>query len=172
MLRVKECKHKCNFYQEHEQHRLATERDNKEAIAKIAAIIQKEKQQSFRWQLNYIMGRKRIRSTTSVQVEEPTGLVSERSTHKTVEDAIFSEVHEKQYMLAEEAPVGGGKLFEDFGYVANTPASKTVFDRTYQPPPDSDVATKELFAENAAIRKMISKGSNSSVITLGKSKQY
>ncbi len=67
----------------------------------------------------------------------------------------------------------GGKLFEDFGYVANTPASsKAVLHGTYQSPPDSDAVTKELFAKIAAIRKVISKDSISPVITLAQLKWY
>jgi hypothetical protein len=41
----------------------------------------------------------------------------------------------------------------NFGYVANTPASRVVLDGMYQAPTDSsDSATKELFTEIAAIR--------------------
>jgi hypothetical protein len=91
---------------------------------------------------------------------------------EAVDDTIYSEVHEKRYMLAEEAPIGSGKLFEDFGYVANTLVSKAVLDGTYQPPPDSDAVIKKLFTKIAAIRKVISKDSVSLLITPGQWKQY
>jgi len=59
-------------------------------------------------------------------VEEQSGLVLE--TKDTVEAAIFREVHDKRYTLAKEAPICSGRLFDDFGYVANTPASKAVLN--------------------------------------------
>ncbi len=82
-----------------------------------------------------------------------------------VKDAIFLEVHGRCNTLAKEAPICSGKLFNDFGYVANTSASKAILDGTYLPPLDSDTATKELFDEIAAIRKILPKDSVSSVIT-------
>jgi hypothetical protein len=126
---------------------LAQERHNEEAFKKIGAIIQKERQHSF-WQwLNYVTGKKRTRSATSVQVEEQLGLVLEPTTKDAVEEAIFREVHNKQYMLAKEAPTCSLRLFDDFGYVANTPASRAVLDGMYQARANSDIATKELFDE-------------------------
>ncbi len=53
--------------------------------------------------------------------------------------------------LAGEAPICNGTLFQDFGYTASTPASRAVLNVTYVAPTDSDNATKELFAEIAAI---------------------
>ncbi len=96
--------------------------------------------------MNYVTGKKQTCSATTVQVEEQSGLVSESTTKDAVEDAIFTEVHDKQYMLAKEAPICSGKLFNDFGYVAITPASRAVLDGTYQATTNSDSATKELFA--------------------------
>jgi hypothetical protein len=58
----------------------------------------------------------------------------EHNTQTEVEDAIFEEVHKKQYDLAKEAPICSSKMFEDFWYLAITPASKEVLDVTYIPP--------------------------------------
>ena len=102
----------------------------------------------------------------------PSGLVMELSTQEPVEDAIFSKVHGTRFILAKEALVCSGKLFHDFGYLANTPASKAVLDGTYLPPSDLDTATKELFDEIAAIRKIIPKDSVSLVITPAQWKRY
>ena len=90
----------------------------------------------------------------------------------TVEQSIFREVHEKRYTLAGEAPICNGKLFEDFGYTASTPASKAVLDGTYVAPTDTDTATKELFAEIAAICRLIPKNTVSEVITPEQWRQY
>jgi hypothetical protein len=64
---------------------------------------------------------------------------------------IFSKIHNKQYTMAEEAPICHGQLFEDFGYTANTPALRAVLDGMYVAPQDSDTVTWELFEKIAAI---------------------
>jgi hypothetical protein len=89
----------------------------------------------------------------------------ESTTKDLVEAAMFREVHDKRYMLAKVAPICSKRLFDDFGYVANTPASRAVFNGTYQAPEDSDIATKELFDEVAAIRRLIPKDSAPTIIT-------
>ena len=150
VARVEECKCEFKFYQEHgkqfrahhlnERLHLAQERDDKEAVKKIAAIIQREKQGSFWCRLNYVTGKKWTRSATSIHVPSESGLVKELSAQEAVENAIFAEVHGSRYALAKEAPICPGKLAED------------LLNRTYLPPPDPDAATKELFDEVAAIR--------------------
>jgi hypothetical protein len=75
-------------------------------------------------------------------------------------------------MLAGEAPICNGKLFEDFGYMAMTPASHAVLDGTYVSPPSLDAAILELFAEIAHIRRLVPAGSVSIVITPEQWKQY
>ncbi len=179
---VKECKQECKFYQENGKRfrlkhlnirmRLAQERDDEEAFKRTGAIIQRERQRSFWRRLNYVTGKKQTRSAMTVQVEEQLGLVSESTTKDAVEDAIFTEVHDKQYTLAKEAPICSRKLFDNFGYVANTPASRAVLDGTSQVPTDSDSATKELFAAIAAIRQIIPKDLAPIVITPEQWKRY
>jgi hypothetical protein len=93
-------------------------------------------------------------------------------TKDTVEAAIFREVHDKCYTMAKEAPICRGRLFDDFGYVANTPASRAVLDGTYQAPADADMATKELFNKVAAIRQLIPKDSAPTIITPEQWKSY
>ncbi len=96
----------------------------------------------------------------------------ERTTQETVKQGIFSKVHNKQYTLAGEAPICNGNLFEDFGYLANTPASKAVLDGTYKMPQESDQATAKLFAEIAKIRTLIPKDSVLITITPSQWKLY
>jgi hypothetical protein len=151
---------------------LAQERNDEEAFKRIRAIIQRERQCSFWHWLNYVTGKKGTRSAMAVQVEEQLGLVSESTTNDAVEDAIFMEVHDKQYTLANEAPICSRRLFDNFGYVTNTPASRAVLDGTYQVPTNSDSATKELFAEIVAIRRIIPKNLAPIVITPEQWKRY
>ncbi len=113
--RLKACKRECVFYQEHgkrfrwkhlkHQKRIAQDQEDKEAFIKISAIIQQEQQCNFWRKLNYVTGKKKMRSTTSIQVEGQDGTIMERTTQYTVEQTIFSEVHEKRYTLAGEVCV-------------------------------------------------------------------
>ena len=96
----------------------------------------------------------------------------ERMTQETVEQGIFSEVHNKRYTLAGEAPICNENLFQDFGYLENTPVSNAVLDSTYKMPPESDQAMAELFAEIAKIRTLIPKDSVSITITPSQWKRY
>jgi hypothetical protein len=96
----------------------------------------------------------------------------EHTTQDMVEQPIFSKVHEKQYTLAGEAPICNGALFQDFGYTANTPASRAVLNGTYVVPADSNSATKELFAKIAAICKLIPENLVFITITPEKWMQY
>ena len=89
----------------------------------------------------------------------------ERTTQDTVEQTIFSEIHDKRYTQVEEAPICNGALFHDLGYLANTPASKAVLEGTYKMPPNSNKATAELFAKIAAICAIIPKDLVSITIT-------
>ncbi len=167
LVRLKACKKECKFYQEHSQQsrkkhlinrlKIAQEKDDKEAMTKIGAIIQREQQRSFWRKLNFVTGKKRMRSATSVQVEDQSGAIFEHTTKDAVEDCIFSEVHNKRYMMAGEAPICKGELFRDFGYVANTQASTAVLEGTYVAPHESDDAIRELLAQITAIQQIIPK---------------
>ncbi len=168
------------FYQENGQFfcrehlndwlKIAQEREDEEAITKIGAIIQCKWQIRFWWKLNYVTGKKQTCSATSVQVEDQSRAILEHTTKETVEDSIFSEVHNKRYTMAWEAPICNRELFKDFGHMANTPASKTVLVGTYIAPQDTNTAIRELLAEIAAIRRIIPSnlGSYSSPQTSGK----
>jgi hypothetical protein len=113
---------------------LAQERNNEEAFKKLGQSSKRRDSVFFWRRLNYVTRKKRTRSAMSVQVEEQSGLVLESTTKDMVEAAIFREVHDKRYTLAKEAPICSGRLFDDFGYVANTPVARAVLDGTYQAP--------------------------------------
>jgi hypothetical protein len=91
---VEECKGEFKVFQENgkqfrakhlnERMQLAQECNNKEEFKRIGAIIQRERQRTFWRQLNYVTGKKQTRSTTSIQVEERSGLVSESTTKDAV----------------------------------------------------------------------------------------
>jgi hypothetical protein len=141
------------------QLKIAQEKEDKEAITKIGAIIQSKQQRSLWRKLNFFTGKKQTRSTTLVQVDDQSGAILKHMTKDSVGESIFSEVHNKRYTMTGEAPICKGDLFKDFGYVTNTPASKAVLDGTYIVPQNSDSATHKLFAEIAAIRRIIPRNS-------------
>ncbi len=182
LARLETCKKECAFYQEHGQcfrrkHlnnllRIAQEQEDKEAFQKISSIIQREQQRSFCWKLNFVTGKKRMRSATLLQVEGKWGSIMEHTTQDSVERTIFSEIHEKQYTLAGEAPICNGKLFQDFGYCANMLASRAVLDGTYVAPTTSDAATRVLFVEIATTRRLVPENSVTIIITPEQWKQY
>ncbi len=142
------------------------EEEDKAAFKKISAIIQREHQRNFWRKLNYVtVGKKKTCSATSIQVEGQDGAIMEQTTQDAVEQTIFSEIHKKRYMLAGEAPICNGNLFQDLGYTATTPALRAVLDGTYVLPPSSDAATSELFAEISNIRHLVPTDSVSITIT-------
>jgi hypothetical protein len=70
------------------------------------------------------------RSAMSIQVEEMGGAIAKHNTRKPVKQTIFSEIHNKQFTMAGKAPICNGKLFQEFGYTANTEAAWAVLDGT------------------------------------------
>ncbi len=151
---------------------IALEQEDEEAFKKICAIIQREQQKNFWRKLNYVTGKKKTHSATSIQVEGRDGTIMERRTQETVKQTIFLEIHQKRYTLAGEAPICNSNLLQDFGYTATTPALRAVLDGTYVAPPNSDAATLELFVEIGHIRRLVPAGSVSIVITPQQWKQY
>ncbi len=75
----------------------------------------------------------------------------EFDTQEGVQNAIFNEVHQKRYNLAEEAPICKGSLRRQFGNMSILPTAWSVPDGSYDFLPDIDKATKELFEECAKI---------------------
>jgi hypothetical protein len=74
--------------------------------------------------------------------------------------------------MAGEAPICNGELFHQFGFMANTPASRDVLDGKYVAPDNADAATIEIFTEIAEIRKQIPANLVSIVISPERWKQY
>ena len=109
--------HGNQFRRKHLENRrqIALEEESEDAFKKISAIIQREHQHNFWCKLNYVTGKKKTHSATPIQVEGQDGAIMERITQDAVEQTISSEIHEKQYTLAGEAPICNGNLLQDFG---------------------------------------------------------
>ncbi len=115
----------CAFYQEHGQRfrrkhlntrlRIAKEQEDKEAFQKISSIIQQEHQRNFWRKLNFVTGKKRTRSATSIQVEGKGGIIMEHTTQETVEKTIFSKVHKSSIHWQEKPPFATENCFRTSG---------------------------------------------------------
>ncbi len=99
-----------------------------------------------------------------MQVEDGVGRGIDYKTKESVQEVIFTEVHQKRYNLAEEAPICRGALRGQFGYISTSPMAQTILDGTYDFPPNMDKATKELFVEITQIRSIVPPNSVSGVI--------
>jgi hypothetical protein len=89
----------------------------------------------------------------------------EFDTQEGVQNAIFNEVHQKRYNLAEEASICKGFLKGQFGYMLTLPTARSVLDGSYDFPPDIDKATKELFEECANIQSIVPANSITGIIS-------
>jgi hypothetical protein len=100
-----------------------------------------------------------------VQVEDCVGGMLDFNTKEGVQEAIFEEVHRKQYNLAEDAPICKGAHRGQFGYSATSPTAQSVLDGTYDFPSNIDEATKELFVKIAQICSVIPPNSVTGIIS-------
>ncbi len=134
---------------------MARQAGKEDVATKILAIIKREQNRDFWRQINHTCGKARGGSITSVQVEGPNNSVNEHVTKLEVEDAIWTNIHHKQFYLAEEAPICHGQLREALGSNAVSPIALVILNGTYEYPEDFDEATKELCVECALIRQII-----------------
>ena len=181
-IRLQICREKCDFFRQngerfrkrHLQNRLdaAREKDDDEAEKAILAIISRERCKS-RWKrLNYAMGKQQGRSVQMVQVESGDGTIQEYSGQEDVQNAIWSNIHQQRFYLAEQAPICSGDLCGDFGYNADTPAAAAVLRGDYHPEFEIEEATQELFEVIAEIRDRIPQDSISSIIKHGQWSEF
>ncbi len=164
--RLEICKERCNYFRKngkyyrrrHLNKRLEAARDREDDLAekKILAIIHREKERAYWRRLN--------RSVREVQVADDSG-VTEYETQDEVHKAIWAEVHQKRFYLAEEAPICKDRLRGEFGYSAVSPTARAILDGTYGFPEDIDPSTRELMVEIAQIRNTIPSNSVQTKIT-------
>jgi hypothetical protein len=84
-------------------------------------------------------------------------MVQEYAEKEQLQEAIWNNIHQKRFYLAEEAPMCLGPLQGSFGYNAVSPIAKMILDRTFEYPPDFDEATKEILQECARIQLLVPK---------------
>ena len=113
------------------------------------------------------MGKARDGSVCHVLVDsgDQSGLLTENVTQETVQEAIFNNIHQKRFFLAESAPICTGNLRGRFGYNAVTKTAKAILNGKYKYAPEFDQATKEICEECARILEMIPIVSMDTIIT-------
>ena len=173
--RLKECREKCNYFKVHGQRyrtqhlhrRLEAARDKCDSAAeqRILQILSRERNRSFWSRLNWALGKKRSSSVGAVQVPNDQGGVSEFNTQGEVQDAIWREVHQTRYHMAEEAPICQGKLRGEFGYNADTLAARQVLAGQYVFSDDFHASTRRLLESIADIRRQVPSDSIDNIIT-------
>ncbi len=79
----------------------ARDNDDDQRKKEILAIIQREKDRSFWQRINYVMGKARGGSVRRVLLEsgEQEGMLMEYTTAELAQEAIFSNIHRKQFFL-------------------------------------------------------------------------
>jgi hypothetical protein len=146
---------------------VAKEREDEEAAKQILAIIQQEKDKSFWRRISYSLEKSRGGACFKVQVAQADGSIQEYSGQEDLQRAIWSNIHENCFHLAESAPLCSGNLQGTFGYNAICQTSHEILEGMYVYPADLDQATKEILQECAAIRLQIPKSLVSSMISKG-----
>ena len=122
------------------------------------------KDRSFWGRLNYSISKSRGGSVRSVKIEQDRGSIQEATTQQTVHKAIWDEIHQKRFYLAEQSHICQGILRSDFGYIACSPTAKKVLEGRCEYPEEFDLATRELLEECLGIRQTVPKQSVSTNI--------
>jgi hypothetical protein len=157
-----------HYRRKHLQNRLEVARENEdeEAENNILAIMRREKDRGFWWRINHVLGKPRGGACFHCQVPQDDGAVIEHTTQSTLQDAIWANIHNKQFYLVEEAPICSGQLRETFGYNAICRTTREILEGTYEYPSDFAEATKEILWECARIRLMVPKDSVKTEISM------
>ena len=152
--RLKVCKKKCNYFRKHGQKyrnrhlkvrlKIAQDKGDEQAEKRILAILQGEKDRAHWRRMNYGMLKSCGCSAQVVSEKTDDGNIVEYEGQKKVEEAIWSKTHDEQFYAAEKAPICQDRLRGEFGYQADTPATRRVLDGTYNYTEDFDPPTKDL----------------------------
>ena len=126
---------------------VARHKGNEDAEQQILGIIKGEQERAFWRRLKYTMAAWTGGSVQSVQVEDTEGNVEVFCTQQEVHGAIWRSIYQKQFFLAEEAPICKGTLQEVFRYNADMRAGDEVLEGSFWYDPDFNKSTKEICEE-------------------------
>jgi hypothetical protein len=163
--RLKACLSRCEYFRKNGHYyqrkhlysclEVAKEKEDEEAARQILAIIQREKDKQFWWQMTYDLGKPRGGTYFWVQVEHGDGTTEEYTGQEEMQEAIWDNIHRKRFHLAELAPLCQEPLRGTFRYNAICQTSQEILDGMYEYPPEFDEATKEILQECVLIRLKI-----------------
>jgi hypothetical protein len=83
------------------------------------------------------------------------GRVEEYTSKEGVQSAIFREIHQNWFFLAEEDSICQGALHKVFGYLAQSMMAEKILNGRYNYLPHFDDATWELCIECACITSIV-----------------
>ena len=122
----------------------ARDKGDEEAEARTLQIIRRERDKRFWNWLNWSLGKRRGASVSGVQIVDTNGETVELKSQEEVQEAIWKEVHQSRYHLAEEAPICQGNLRWEFGYNDDTQAARQILSGTYKFSPTFHTTTRRL----------------------------
>jgi hypothetical protein len=167
LVRIKVCQQHCKYYCDHgkQYHRqylqewleAAKEEENEKAERQILGIIKQERERGLWRRAEYVMGKQHGGSVWSVQVEDEEENMEVFSTQEEVHKAIWSNIHWKQFYLAETAPICNSPLCEIFGYNLDREAGEEVLAGTFNYGEDFEEATHDICHEVALIWEIVPK---------------
>ncbi len=146
---------------------MAREEEDEEAERQILGIIKREQEQAFWRRLKYMMKKQTGGSVQLVQVEDENGNIEEFTTQEEVHEAIWSNIHQKHFYLAEEAPICHSPLRETFGYNADSLAGYEVLEGSYVYENDFEEYTQAICQELAQIWEVIPERSVDEIVWSG-----
>ena len=111
------------------------------------------------------MVKEKGRSVAEVSIADEEGNTTTLTGESKVHNAIWDEIHRKQFHLAEETPICWGTLRQDFGYLTDIMATERTRAGTYQFREDCDEAMKDLLLECMRIWSKISANTATFIIT-------
>jgi hypothetical protein len=88
-------------------------------------------------------------SVPAVQVETKGEEVVELTSQTEVHKAIWSNIHQQHFYLAEEAPICNGAMREVFGFNVDSEVGKEVLEGMYKYEDGFDEHTKDTLQEAA-----------------------
>ena len=103
-------------------------------------LLQQEKERCFWRRINYALGKPRGGACFKVQVERGDGDVDDFTEKEAFHGAIWNNIHKKQFVLSEDAPLCQGPLRGLFGYCAVSITAQSILCGTYEYPEDFDLA--------------------------------
>jgi hypothetical protein len=110
----------------------------------ILGIINWGSEHAFWRRVKCAMRKHRGGSVQAVQVEPEDGDLIEFTMQAEVHEAIWSNIHQKQFYLAEEAPICNGPLRDEFGYNIDSEVGEEVLEGAYRFGADFDEHTKDI----------------------------